>query len=169
MPPELLFDVRGIDCSKSIADKAGIEKINPHRYQMMHLTAIVLMDTTQHIVIGYKDVLPDEFWVSGHFPEHPIMPGVIMCEAAAQLMTYYTFAQKLTTEALMVFGGMDEVRFRGQVKVGDRLVMVAKALKIHPRQITSRVQGFVNDKMVFNGDFMGIPFTPPRDQGRAQS
>jgi 3-hydroxyacyl-[acyl-carrier-protein] dehydratase len=168
MPPELLFDVREVDCTKVLADKVGIEKVNPHRFQMMQLTAIVHMDPTQHIVIGYKDVGPDEFWVTGHFPGYPIMPGVIMCEAAAQLMSYYTFAQKITTEELMVFSGMENVRFRGQVKVGDRLLMVAKALKIHPRQITSRVQGFVQNTMVFNGDFLGIPFTPPREQARAQ-
>lgn len=169
MPPELLFDLQQIDFANVLADKAGIEKVIPQRFEMMHLTAIVHLDPAQHIIVGYKDVTPEEFWVRGHFPGYPIMPGVIMCEAAAQIMCYYTFKQQLTKEAIMVFSGMDDVRFRGQVKVGDRLVMVCKAQKIHPRQITSLVQGFVAGIMVFNGLFMGTPFSPPKEEGSAQS
>jgi 3-hydroxyacyl-[acyl-carrier-protein] dehydratase len=168
MPPELMFDLKSIDMNKVIADKAAIEKVNPHRYEMMQLTAIVHLDPVQHLLIGYKDVTPQEFWVRGHMPGYPLMPGVIMCEAAAQLMSYYVFSQKVTTEELIVFSGMEEVRFRGQVKVGDRLLMVCKALKIHPRQIKSMVQGFVNGTMVFHGDFLGIPYTPPKEGERAQ-
>jgi 3-hydroxyacyl-[acyl-carrier-protein] dehydratase len=167
MPPELLFNIKDLDLSKVIADKAAIEQIIPHRFEMMHLTAIVHIDPVQQIAIGYKDATPEEFWVRGHMPGFPLMPGVIMCEAAAQLMTYYVTALKLTKASLIVFGGMDNVRFRGQVKVGDRFLMVCKATKIHPRQIASSVQGFVKDTMVFHGDFMGIPFTPQEGE-RAQ-
>ena len=57
---------------------------------MEQLTAIVHVDPEKHLVAGYKDVGNDEFWVRGHMPGYPLMPGVLMCEAAAQLCSYYT-------------------------------------------------------------------------------
>ena len=77
---------------------------------------------------GYKDVTSDEFWVRGHMPGMPLMPGVIMCEAAAQLCSYHVHRHKLMgPEAMLGFGGLDEVRFRGTVVPGDRLVIAARS------------------------------------------
>ena len=56
---------------------------------MEQLTAIVFDDVERGICVGYKDISPDEFWVRGHMPGMPLMPGVIMCEAAAQLCSYH--------------------------------------------------------------------------------
>jgi 3-hydroxyacyl-[acyl-carrier-protein] dehydratase len=160
MPPELLFDPAQVDCSRVIADREAIEAVNPQRFEMMQLTAIVHVDPAQHLIIGFKDVGLDEFWVRGHMPDFPLMPGVIMCEAGAQLTGYYCKNYGLLEGSMIVFSGMEGVRFRGQVRVGDRLLLVSKATRVHRRQVTSRVQGFVNGGMVFHADIIGMPYTP---------
>ena len=122
----------------------------------------MLLDPERQLIVGYKDVRPDEFWVRGHFPHAPLMPGVLMCEAAAQLCAYYATTQRIIDEGTVLgFSGMEAVRFRGPVQPGDRLVLAAKGLRLKRRQSTFSVQGFVRDQMVFHGDVIGVPLESP--------
>src|SRR6516225_5001932 len=89
MPPQLHFDPAGLDLSNVVADREAIRAVNPQRFEMEQLTAIVHVDTTQELLAGYKDVRADEFWARGHMPGAPLLPGVLMCEAAAQLCSFY--------------------------------------------------------------------------------
>jgi 3-hydroxyacyl-[acyl-carrier-protein] dehydratase len=157
MPPELNFDVTGLDLNRILADKEAIRRVNPQRFEFEQLDAIVLIDPSQHLMIGYKDVRPDEFWVRGHMPDYALLPGVLMCEAAAQLCGYYIRTQNLMGGEFMGFGGLENVRFRNPVFPGERLVLVGKATKVHRRQTVCNVQGFVNNVMVFHGDILGVP------------
>jgi 3-hydroxyacyl-[acyl-carrier-protein] dehydratase len=159
MPPAALFDIRQIDFSKVLVDIEGIRKVNPQRHEMEHLTAIVHIEPSQHLIVGYKDVTANEFWCRGHMPDYPLMPGVIICEAAAQLSAYYCRSNGLLGDGdFIAFGGLENVRFRGPVRPGDRLVLVAKATKVNRRQVLSTAQGYVNNTMVFQGDIIGLPF-----------
>jgi 3-hydroxyacyl-[acyl-carrier-protein] dehydratase len=160
MPPEVMFDIKSVDNGRVLYDQKKIMELNPQRHEMLQLTAVVHVDSTQHLVVGYKDITNDEFWVRGHMPGFPLMPGVIMCEAAAQLTGFLVKLDKLLDGKFIVFAGMDNVRFRGQVKPGDRFWLAGKAIKANRRQITSKTQGFVKDKMVFEGEIIGMPFTP---------
>ena len=126
MPPECTVDPGNLDMNQVIADREAIRLINQQRFEMEQVDAIIYQDSTQHIVAGYKDIRPDEFWVKGHMPGYPLLPGVLMCEAGAQVSSYYIMKQKLLECEFVGFGGMDNVRFRGTVHVGDRLLMVAK-------------------------------------------
>jgi 3-hydroxyacyl-[acyl-carrier-protein] dehydratase len=159
MPPEVHFDPARLDLNSTLADQEAIRKVNPQRFEMEQLTAIVLLDPERQLIAGYKDVRPDEFWVRGHMPDYPLMPGVLMCEAAAQLCAYYTFTQGLLQGDFIAFGGMENVRFRGTVHPGDRLVLIGKGLRLHRRQTVFNVQGFVGSTMVFHGDIIGVPLT----------
>jgi 3-hydroxyacyl-[acyl-carrier-protein] dehydratase len=156
MPPEAHLDPAQIDCSRVVADLEAIRRVNPQRFEMEQLSAIVHIDKEQHLIVGYKDVRTDEFWVRGHMPGHPLMPGVLMCEAAGQLCGYYSRSANLLGGDFIGFGGMENVRFRGPVRPGDRLVFVGKALRLHRRQTLFSVQGFVGTTMVFQADIMGM-------------
>jgi 3-hydroxyacyl-[acyl-carrier-protein] dehydratase len=157
MPPELHFDPSRLDLTRVLAGRAEIERVNPQRFQMEQLTAIVHVDPTQDLIAGYKDVTADEFWVAGHMPGYPLMPGVLICEAAAQLCSYYIMTNGLMQGDFLGFGGMDEVRFRGPVRPGDRLLLIAKGVKMHRRQTIFNVQGFVGSTMVFHANIIGVP------------
>lgn len=159
MPPAALIDPATIDTSRVLADQEGIRQINLQRFEMEQLTAIVSVDRDQHLIVGYKDVRPDEFWVRGHMPDYPLMPGVLMCEAAAQLCSYYCQLISLIDDGFIGFGGMEDVRFRGQVRPGDRLVMIAKASRVHRRQTVFETQGFVDSNMVYHGRIIGVPLS----------
>jgi 3-hydroxyacyl-[acyl-carrier-protein] dehydratase len=159
MPPAPLVDPAAIDTSHVLADREGIRQFNPQRFEMEQLTAIVRLDVEHKLIIGYKDVGHDEFWVRGHMPDYPLMPGVLICEAAAQLSSYYCGKAKLYDSGFIGFGGMEDVRFRGQVRPGDRLVLVGKGTRLHRRQTIFDCQGFVGTNMVFHGRIIGVFLT----------
>ncbi|HEX3147367.1 MAG TPA: beta-hydroxyacyl-ACP dehydratase [Gemmataceae bacterium] len=157
MPAPPILDPATLDLSRVIAGRDEIRKALPHRGHMEHLTAVVYMDTTKKIIAGYKDVRTDEFWVDGHFPSFPVLPGVIQCEAAAQLLCYYAVVNHVSPGKLLGLGGLDEARFRGTVQPGDRLVIVGKGVRVDRRQTIFNSQGFVNNKLVFEVRVMGLP------------
>lgn len=163
MPPPLLLDPKTIDTSKIVADRAAICSLIPHRGAMLHIDAVVSMDRETNVVVGYKDVREDEFWVDGHFPKYPILPGVIQLEAAAQLLCYYAQVTGVMANSLLGLGGIDNARFRGAVKPGDRLVIVLKCVRLDRRQTIFQCQGFVGTNIAFNCDVIGVPI-PGREK-----
>ncbi len=151
----LILDFADYDLDRVVADIEEIRRYNPQRFEMEQLTAICYEDTKRHVVVGYKDLGPNEFWARGHMPGMPLMPGVIMCEAAAQVAGYYCKKYDLL-EGVVGFAGLEDVRFRGGVRPGDRFVVVAKLLK-HRRQImTSQFQCFVGRNLVCEGIVKGM-------------
>lgn len=167
MPPAPLVEPETIDTSRILVDLEGIRRANPQRFEMEQLTAIVHLDLENKLIVGYKDVSPDEFWVRGHMPDYPLMPGVLICEAAAQLSSYYCSQIRLNAEGFIAFGGMEDVRFRGQVRPGDRLVLVCKAQRLHRRHTIFECQGFVGSNMVFQGKIIGVPIVGQDDPSGA--
>src|SRR5271165_3521006 len=159
MPPEVHFDPARLDFTNVLADRDAIRRVNPQRFEMEQLDAIVLLDHEQHLLAGYKDVGGDEFWVRGHMPGYPLLPGVLMCEAAAQLCSFYVMTTDLLQGDFIGFGGLENVRFRGPVRPGDRLVLVGKGTRLHRRHSIFEVQGFVGSNMVFHGKVIGVMMT----------
>jgi 3-hydroxyacyl-[acyl-carrier-protein] dehydratase len=158
VPPTAIVDVSTVDLTQLVADRAAIREINPQRYEMEQIDAVVLLDPQQKIIVGYKDINDEEFWARGHFPGRPVMPGVMMCEAAAQLCSYYVMSQHIIGDGqIMGFGGMENVRFRALVKPGDRFVLISRGEKLHRRQSQFSVQGFVGETMAFHADIIGVP------------
>ena len=97
---------------------------------------------------------------SGRMAISPIFqffPGVIQCEAAAQLLSYYAVTNNVSPGNLLGLGGLDEARFRAPVRPGDRLVIVGKGIRVHRRQTLFNAQGFVNNDLVFECRVMGVP------------
>jgi 3-hydroxyacyl-[acyl-carrier-protein] dehydratase len=157
-PRDYIIDPSAYDLDHVIADIDEIRRWNRQRFEMEQLTAIVHEDQSRGLCVGYKDVTPHEFWVRGHFPSVPLMPGVMMCEAAAQLSSYYTQKHNLLEAQVIGFGGLEDVRFRGPVVPGDRLVIAVERVRVRPRaMIVCRFQGLVRETIVVDGTIKGVP------------
>jgi len=170
MPAEadLGVDLSSLDFSRPVADIEAIRAVIPHRYEMELLSGIAYVDPARHLIVGYKDVRPDEFWVRGHMPRFPLMPGVLMCEAAAQLTCYYGLSQGIVDpESLQGLGGIENTRFHRPVRPGERLVLVGKGLRVHRRMTRFSVTGLVNGEKVFETEVIGVPVGKWEDMVRA--
>jgi 3-hydroxyacyl-[acyl-carrier-protein] dehydratase len=153
-----VLDLASLDFSNPIAGIEEMRAVNPHRYEFEMITAIVHIDPANQIIVGYKDLTDKEFWVRGHMPGFPLMPGVLMCEAAAQMCGYYYVTQKIgDPDVLLGLGGIDETRFVRQVRPGERLVMVGTGVKVHRRMTKFRVVGTVNGEKAFETLVTGVP------------
>jgi 3-hydroxyacyl-[acyl-carrier-protein] dehydratase len=164
---DLILDPAEYDLERVVADIQQIRKHNPQRFEMEQLTAVVLDDVERGVCVGYKDTSPADFWVRGHMPGMPLMPGVIMCEAAAQLCSYHVQRHNLLGAEMVGFGGLDGVRFRGTVLPGDRLVIVCERTQLRPGQmVRCRFQCFVRENLVCEGKMRGIPIPVEALTGR---
>ena len=154
MPPQLLYDIAGIDLDRIVYDQEAIREANPQRGHMEHLNAIVYAEPELGRIIGYKDVRDDEFWVEGHIPGRPLLPGVIMIEAGAQLASFYT-RKFVGWKGFIGFGGADEIRFRAPVTPGQRLYIVGQKTWERHRRIECKIQGLVSGSIVFEATIVG--------------
>jgi 3-hydroxyacyl-[acyl-carrier-protein] dehydratase len=158
MPADEPFDVTKIDFSHPVAGPDEVAAANPHRFEMVMLTGIVLVDPARHFIVGYKDLGASDFWARGHMPGFPLLPGVLMCEAAAQLCCYYTTTQKVTDpESLMGLGGIESARFFRPVRPGERLVIAGTGLKVHRRLTRFHAAGYVGAEKAFETVVVGVP------------
>tara|TARA_B100000959_G_C14944663_1_gene609336 strand:- start:811 stop:1326 length:516 start_codon:yes stop_codon:yes gene_type:complete len=156
------------DVDVVIADIDKIRTYNPQRHEIEQLTAVVFEDLESKSIVGYVETSMDDFWVRGHMPGLPLMPGVLMCEAAAQLASYFVQKYDMMGCEMMGFGGMDDVRFRGAVRPGDRLVIQCQQKKVRRGAvIVCQFMGFVNENRVVEGVIRGIPL--PAEELRKMS
>jgi 3-hydroxyacyl-[acyl-carrier-protein] dehydratase len=156
MPPPLFFDLSQIDLTaEPIFGKDAIAKMNPQRFEMQQLDGVLWYDKDKFLILGYKDVTDDEFWIRGHIPERPLMPGVIMVEAAAQLSSFFV-KQVYKMEGFIGFAGIDSAKFRATVDLGQRLYLLGHLTTFKRRKFTCAIQGIVDDTMVFETIISGL-------------
>jgi 3-hydroxyacyl-[acyl-carrier-protein] dehydratase len=156
MPPQIFADLSAYDFSRPQFSIEEVRKYVPQRYEMEMLSAVVAFEPDKKIAVGCKTVSGDEFWVRGHIPGRPLLPGVLMIEAAAQLSTfYYKFATR--DDRFLGFGALDGVKFRAQVLPGDRLDIIVLNTDLRPRCAVFQAQGVVAGRLVFEGVITGMP------------
>jgi 3-hydroxyacyl-[acyl-carrier-protein] dehydratase len=157
MPPALLFDLTQMDLDgEPLYDKEAICKVNPQRFEMQQLDGILWCDKARQCILGYKDVTPAEFWVRGHIPGRPLMPGVLQIEAAAQLLSFFVTCV-YEEPGFIGFGGIERAKFRAPVEPGCRLYLLGHITQARPgRKYVCDVQGVVARTLVFEAAISGM-------------
>lgn len=155
MPPKALFDISRIDMTRPLVSREGILQVNPHRYEFALLDGFYHLDFDAQEMAAYVDVKDDAFWVRGHIPGRPLMPGVLMIESAAQMIGYFA-KRAIQTDGFIGFGGVTDVKFRGQVTPGAKLILLGKIVELRPRRAVGLTQGFVDGSMVYEGAITGM-------------
>jgi len=156
MPPPLLFDLSQIDLTgKPLFDRKAICKVNPQQFEMQQLDGILWYDKERFLILGYKDVTENEFWVRGHIPGRPLMPAVIMVEAAAQLSSFFV-KQIYGVKGFIGFASIDSAKFRATIEPEKRLYLLGHITKFKRRKYTCSVQGVIDDTMVFESVVSGL-------------
>lgn len=160
MPPPLFIDLSQIDLhAEPVFDREAVCKANPQRYEMQQLDGILWYDKEKKLILGYKDVTENEFWVRGHIPGRPLMPGVIMVEAAAQLASFF-MKQIYQEPGFIGFAGIESAKFRSVIEPGQRLYLLGLITKYRRKKrttlVTTSVQGVVEGNLVFEAVVSGM-------------
>lgn len=106
-----------------------IKEILPHRYPFLLVDRVIEMEEGKSIT-GYKNVTINEEFFNGHFPEEPVMPGVLILEAIAQVGAIAILSKEEFKGKIPLFAGADKVRFRQKVVPGDRLELSCEIVKL---------------------------------------
>ena len=137
-------------------DSTEIQAILPHRYPFLLVDRIEELEIGKR-VIGIKNVTVNEPFFQGHFPGRPIMPGVLIIEAMAQVGGVLAFKSANQSGAKLVyFMGIDKAKFRRPVVPGDRLRFVVDVLRARHPYWKMRGEAYVEDSLVCEAELMAM-------------
>jgi 3-hydroxyacyl-[acyl-carrier-protein] dehydratase len=159
MPSAPLFDRSLVDPKRVVADIEEIRRANPQRYELEQLSHIAYIDADGSTAAGVQLVPEEPWWARGHVPGRPLMPGVLMLEAAAQLCSFAirrAYDPGAYVDRFFGFGGIDDVKFRWIIVPGDTLVVLGKRVELRPRRAIYDTQGWVDDRMCFEARITGM-------------
>jgi len=157
MPAQPLIDFEALDLSEIVTPIEEVREFCRQRGRFELLDGILHFDLEGQIVVGFKDIRADDWWADGHIPGRPIFPGVLQCEGAAQLCTFDFMHRRPDLRGAFVgFAGMNKTRFRGIVEPPARLIWAAAVEHIRRTMFTYRAQAFVDRKLVFETEIMGV-------------
>ena len=130
-----------------------IEALLPHRKPFLFVDEIVSADDEGSV--STRKFTDEDFFFKGHFPEYPVVPGVILVETMAQAGgAALSFQKKFKEGSLFFLGTVDKVKFRRQVRPGDTVRMEIKNLRVSDRMIKQSGQAFVGDELAAQAEWM---------------
>jgi len=127
-----------------------IQKIIPHRYPFLLVDRIIELEEGKSAV-GIKNVSSNEPYFQGHFPGHPIMPGVLIMEALAQVGAVLILKMPEFAGHLALFAGLDEVKFKRQVIPGDQLRLEVELIKFRKTFGVAQGKAYVGEALAAEG------------------
>jgi beta-hydroxyacyl-ACP dehydratase FabZ len=131
-----------------LMDVNEIQRIIPHRYPFLLVDSILELEPARRIV-GIKNVSINEPFFQGHFPGTPVMPGVLIVEAMAQVAAVMVLKEIPDREQKLVyFSGIDRARFRQPVVPGDQIRIVVEVIKMRPRHGKLKAEAYVKERLV---------------------
>jgi 3-hydroxyacyl-[acyl-carrier-protein] dehydratase len=128
-----------------------IQQLIPHRWPFLLVDRIVEEDRERGYIRGEKGVTASEWFFQGHFPQLPVMPGVLQVEALAQTMAVYVARQEGFGDRIGLFAAIDEVRFKRIVQPGDRLTLEVTMEKLGRRFGRGRAVASVDGEVACEG------------------
>ncbi len=153
-----LIDLSTLDLSRDVVPEAELRMLVPQRDAFQLLDGICFFDPERSLVVGYKDWPADAWWAKGHIPGKPLMPGVLMIEGAAQAATF--LIKKVMGwqhDRLVGLGGLNDVRFRGQVEPPARVHFVSSPGQVSGTRLARfPAQAFCNGQMVMDMELLGV-------------
>lgn len=127
-----------------------IKKIIPHRYPFLLVDQILELESGKRAV-GLKNVTMNEPFFQGHFPDYPVMPGVLIIEALAQVGAVAVLSMPEFAGRLAFFAGIDGVRFKRQVRPGDTLRLEVELVTLRMGVGKGEAKAFVGDELAVSG------------------
>lgn len=135
---------------------AEIQKVIPHRWPFLLVDRIVELDEERGYIKGQKGVTASEWFFQGHFPEMPVMPGVLQVEALAQTLGIYVGQLEAYQGQIGLFAGIDACRFRRVVQPGDTLELEITITKLGRRMAKAHAIASVVGEVACETDISAI-------------